>query len=73
MLPLAKKKFANILISANAITPYPKNTRALDVISTSFILNEPYPNNPLIISFDAMIKPQLAGTENNSDSSIDLF
>ena len=61
------------LLSANAITPNPKNTKALDVILTSFDVKEPYPNNPFTISSEAIIKPRLAGIDNNKDNSIDLF
>ena len=53
--------------------PYPKNINAFEVISTSAILNDPYPNNPFTISSEAIIKPILAGTESNKDSCIDLF
>ena len=70
---LAKKKLAKIFTKANAITPYPNKFKALDVISTSFWVNEPYPNNPFTISSEAIIKPRLAGIENSNDNSKDLF
>ena len=73
MLSLAKKKFDRILISANAGTPYPKNFNAAAVISTSFGEKDPYPNNAFTISFEAKINPRLAGIENRSDNSKDLF
>ena len=73
MLSRAKKKFAKIFIKAKATIPYPKNIRASEVICTSFIEKEPYPNNPFTISVDAKIKPKLAGIDNNKDSSRDLF
>ena len=73
MLSLAKKKLDKILINANAGTPYPKNFKAAAVISTSLIEKDPYPNNAFTISFDASIKPKLAGIENRSESSKDLF
>ena len=73
VLSLAKKKLDNILISANAGTPYPKNFKAAAVISTSFIENDPYPNNAFTISFEANINPKLAGIENSNESSKDLF
>ena len=73
MLSLAKKKLDKILINANAGTPYPKNFKAVAVISTSFTEKDPYPNNAFIISFDANINPKLAGIENKSESSKDLF
>ena len=34
---------------------------------------DPYPNNAFTISFDANINPKLAGIENRSESSKDLF
>ena len=71
MLSLAKKKLAKIFKSANAIIPYPKNIKALDVILTSARVKEPYPNNPLIISSEAIINPRLAGTESNKDNCKD--
>ena len=70
---LQKKKFERIFINANAGTPYPKNFRAFAVISTSLGEKDPYPNNALTISFDAKIRPKLAGIENRSESSKDLF
>ena len=73
MLSLAKKELDKIFINANAGTPYPKNFRAAAVISTLFKENEPYPNNALTISFEANINPKLAGTENRTESSKDLF
>ena len=73
MLSLAKKKFDSIFINANAGTPYPKNFKAVAVISTSFIEKDPYPNNAFTISFEAKINPKLAGIENKSESSKDLF
>ena len=73
VLSLAKKKFDNIFINANAGTPYPKNFKATAVISTSFKEKDPYPNKAFTISFDAKINPKLAGTENKSESSKDLF
>ena len=39
----------------------------------SFNEKDPYPNNPLTISSDAIIKPRLAGIENSKDSCNDLF
>ena len=50
-----------------------KTLRLLAVISTSFKEKDPYPNNALTISFDAKINPKLAGIENRSESSKDLF
>ena len=50
-----------------------KNFKAEDVISTSFGEKDPYPNNSFTISFDANINPKLAGIENRSESSNDLF
>ena len=44
-----------------------------EVILTSFELKEPYPNSPFIISWEAIIKPKLAGRESNIDSINDLF
>ena len=41
VLPLAKKKFDKIFTKANAITPYPKNINAFEVISTSLPKNDP--------------------------------
>ena len=73
MLSLAKKKFDKILINANAGTPYPKNFKAEAVIWTSLIEKDPYPNNAFTISSDAKINPKLAGIENKSESSKDLF
>ena len=73
VLSLAKKKLDKIFINANAGTPYPKNFKAAAVISTSSIEKDPYPNNALTISFDANINPKLAGIENKSESSKDLF
>ena len=73
VLSLAKKKFDKILINANAGTPNPKNFKAAAVISTSFTEKDPYPNNAFTISFDAKINPKLAGIENRSESSKDLF
>ena len=73
MLSLAKKKLDKIFTNAKAITPKPKSIKALDVNSTSFVVNEPYPNSPLIISSDAIIKPMLAGIESSRDNCIDLF
>ena len=73
MLSLAKKKFDKILINAKAGTPYPKNFNAAAVISTSCMEKEPYPNKAFIISFEAKINPKLAGIENRSESSKDLF
>jgi len=73
VLSLAKKKFDKIFISANAGTPYPKNFKAAAVISTSFLEKDPYPNSAFTISFDAKINPKLAGIENRSESSKDLF
>ena len=73
VLSLAKKKFDNIFTNANAGTPYPKNFNAIAVISTSFRENDPYPNNALTICSDAKINPKLAGIENRSESSKDLF
>ena len=73
VLSLAKKKFDKILINANAGTPYPKNFKAAAVIWTSLIEKDPYPNNAFTISFDAKINPKLAGIENKSESSKDLF
>ena len=73
VLSLAKKKFDRIFINANAGTPYPKNFKARAVISTSFTEKDPYPNNALTISFEANIKPKLAGIENRRESSKDLF
>ena len=73
MLSLAKKKFDKIFISANAGTPYPKNFKAAAVISTSSKEKDPYPNNAFTISLDANINPKLAGIENRSESSKDLF
>ena len=73
MLSLAKKKLDKIFINANAGTPYPKNFKATAVISTSLRENDPYPNNAFTISFDANINPKLAGIENKSESSKDLF
>ena len=55
------------------MTPYPKNIKALDVILTSLIVKEPYPNKPLTISSEAIIMPKLAGIENSNDNCIDLF
>ena len=68
VLSLAKKKLESIFTSANATTPQPKNTKALEVILTSLGEKEPYPNNPFIISSDAIIRPRLAGIENNKDN-----
>ena len=51
-----------------AITPKPKNIKASDVILISFKENEPYPNNPFTISSDAIIKPKVAGIDNNKDN-----
>ena len=51
--------------------PYPKNIKALDVIFTSSREKEPYPNNPLTISSEAIINPRLAGTESNKDNCND--
>ena len=73
VLSLAKKKFDKIFINANAGTPYPKYFNADAVILTSLSEKDPYPNNALIISFDANINPKLAGIENRSESSKDLF
>ena len=73
MLSLAKKKLDKILINANAGTPYPKNFNANAVILTSFKEKDPYPNNAFTISFEAKIIPKLAGIENKSESSKDLF
>tara|TARA_B100001059_G_scaffold10260_1_gene8347 strand:- start:16 stop:237 length:222 start_codon:yes stop_codon:yes gene_type:complete len=73
VLSLAKKKLDKIFIKANAGTPYPKNFKAAAVISTSFTEKDPYPNNAFTISFDANINPKLAGIENKSESSKDLF
>ena len=73
MLSLAKKKFDKIFINANAGTPNPKNFKAAAVISTSFKEKDPYPNKALTISFDAKIRPRLAGIEKRSESSKDLF
>ena len=73
MLSLAKKKLDKIFINANAGTPYPKNFNAAAVIFTSFIVNDPYPNNAFTISSDAKIKPKLAGIEKSSESSKDLL
>ena len=39
----------------------------------SSLENEPYPNKLLIISSEAIIKPKLAGIENNNESSNELF
>ena len=55
MLSLAKKKLDKIFINANAGTPYPKNFKAVAVISTSFREKDPYPNNELTISLEANI------------------
>ena len=52
-------------------TPYKKNFKAVAVISTSFLLNDPYPNNAFTISSDAKINPKLAGIEKRRDSSKD--
>ena len=60
VLSLAKKKFDKIFINAKAGTPYPKNFKAADVISTSFIEKDPYPNNAFTISCDAKINPKLS-------------
>ena len=79
MLSLAKKKnLIKIFTSANAKificnTIIQKYIKASDVILTSFCVKEPYPNNPLIISSDAIINPKLAGIDNNKDNSNDLF
>ena len=73
VLSLAKKKLDKILINENAGTPNPKNFKAAEVISTSFIEKDPYPNNAFTISSEANIKPKLAGIENRSESSKDLF
>ena len=73
MLSLAKKKLDKILINANAGTPYPKNFKAIAVISTSFWENDPYPNNALTISSDAIIIPKLAGTEIGIDDPTPIF
>ena len=72
-MSLAKKKLDKIFINAKAGTPYPKNFKAAAVISTSFKEKDPYPNNAFTISFDAKINPKLAGIENKSDNSKDLF
>ena len=73
VLSLAKKKLDKIFINANAGTPNPKNFKAAEVISTSFIEKDPYPNNAFTISSDAKISPKLAGIENRRESSKDLF
>ena len=73
VLSLAKKKLDKIFINANAGTPYPKNFKAAAVISTSSREKDPYPNNAFTISLDANINPKLAGIENRSESSKDLF
>ena len=73
VLSLAKKKLDKIFTNAKAGTPYPKNFKAAAVISTSLREKDPYPNNAFTISFDANIKPALAGIENKSESSKDLF
>ena len=73
MLSLAKKKLDKIFINAKAGTPYPKNFKAEAVILTSSKVKDPYPNNAFTISFDAKINPKLAGIENSSESSKDLF
>ena len=39
-----------------------------EVISTSFDEKDPYPNNPFIISSDAIINPKLAGIESSKDN-----
>ena len=73
MLSLAKKKFARIFTRENAITPYPKNIKAFEVNCTSSDEKDPYPNNPLTICSDAIMRPKLAGIENKRDYCIDLF
>ena len=73
MSSLAKKKLAKIFTNAKAITPYPKNIKAFDVSSTSWIEKDPYPKSAEVISSDAIINPKLAGIESNNDSSNDLF
>ena len=73
MLSLAKKKLDKIFINAKAGTPYPKNFKAAAVISTSLTEKDPYPNNAFTISLEARINPKLAGIENSSESSKDLF
>ena len=73
VLSLAKKKLDKIFINAKAGTPYPKNFKAAAVISTSLTEKDPYPNNAFTISLEARINPKLAGIENSSESSKDLF
>ena len=70
---LAKKKLDKILIKAKAGTPYPKYFKALAVSIIFSSLNDPYPNKALTISFDPIIKPILAGTDNIKDSYKDLL
>ena len=73
VLSLAKKKLDKTFTNANATTPKPKNIKAFDVNLTSSIVNEPYPNKPLIISSAAITKPILAGIDSSNDNCIDLF
>jgi len=73
VLFLAKKKFDNILTNAKAGTPYPKYFSALEVISTSLLEKDPYPNKALTISSEAKINPRLAGNDSNKESSNDLL
>ena len=73
VLSRAKKKFDNILTSAKAGIPYPKYFKASAVFFTSNEEKEPYPNKALTISSEAKIKPKLAGTDNNKESSKDFL
>ena len=68
MLSLAKKNLLKFLLMKRRQLHNQKNIKAFEVISTSFNVKDPYPNNPLIISSDAIIKPILAGIDSNKDN-----
>ena len=45
----------------------------MDVLITLILLNEPQPNNDVIISFEASTKAVAAGTDKNKQTSKALF
>ena len=70
---LAKKKFEKIFNIENAGTPKAKKVSAIAVLITLALLNEPYPNNDVIICSEAKTRAAAAGTDKNKESSRALF